>query len=98
MTTFWTWLNRLVCFLIFVSLVMAAGLKYLPLLRANQARRADIERKRAHLEVLEARHRQLQAEIHALRNDPKAVERAAREVLGYARPDEWVVTFEKPSP
>jgi cell division protein FtsB len=95
MNSFWTWLNRLICLLIFASLFIGAGLKYVPLLRANEARRADLERKRENLQALELRHRQLQASIEALRNDPKTVERAAREVLGYAKPDELVVTFEK---
>jgi len=40
----------------------------------------------------------LQAEIDALRNDPKTVERLAREKLGYARADETVVRFETNAP
>jgi cell division protein FtsB len=36
----------------------------------------------------------LKASIDALRNDPKAVERLAREQLGYAKPGETVVRFE----
>jgi cell division protein FtsB len=32
--------------------------------------------------------------INALNNDPKAVERLAREQLGYARPGETVIRFE----
>ena len=35
-----------------------------------------------------------QLEIDALRNDPKTVERLAREKLGYARSDETVIRFE----
>ena len=38
--------------------------------------------------------KQLQADIDALRNDPKTVERLTREKLGYARPGETVVRFE----
>jgi cell division protein FtsB len=37
---------------------------------------------------------QLQLQLNALRNDPKTVERLAREKLGYAKPDETVVRFE----
>jgi cell division protein FtsB len=33
-------------------------------------------------------------QINDLRNDPKTIERLAREKLGYARPDETVVRFE----
>jgi cell division protein FtsB len=39
----------------------------------------------------------LKAEIDALGNDPKTVERLAREKLGYAKPDETVVHFETPA-
>jgi cell division protein FtsB len=42
----------------------------------------------------EAKSKQLKAEIDALRNDPKTVERLMREKLGYAKPDETVVRFE----
>jgi cell division protein FtsB len=41
--------------------------------------------------------RQLQADIDALRNDPKTVERLTREKLGYAQPGETVVRFEPPA-
>jgi cell division protein FtsB len=37
-----------------------------------------------------------QARIEALRSDPRAIEREAREQLGLARPDENVVTFQTP--
>ena len=42
----------------------------------------------------EAKSKQLKAEIDALRNDPKTVERLMREKLGYAKPEETVVRFE----
>jgi cell division protein FtsB len=38
--------------------------------------------------------RQLDGTIKALRNDPKTVERIAREKLGYAKPGETVIYFE----
>jgi cell division protein FtsB len=37
-------------------------------------------------------------QFNALRNDPKTVERLARERLGYARTDETVFRFETNSP
>jgi cell division protein FtsB len=46
------------------------------------------------LENETAKSRQLQAQIDALRNDPKTVERLMREKLGYAKPDETVIRFE----
>ena len=48
----------------------------------------------AQLEQQKAIARQLQAEFDALRNDPKTVERLAREKLGYAKPDETVIYFD----
>jgi cell division protein FtsB len=38
--------------------------------------------------------KRLQAEFDALRNDPKTVERLARQSLGYAKTDETVIHFE----
>jgi cell division protein FtsB len=42
------------------------------------------------IEQLRAENARLAAEIHALRTDPRAVERIAREELGLARPGETV--------
>ena len=39
----------------------------------------------------------LKAEIDALRTDPKAVERLARDKFGYAKPDETIVRVEDPA-
>jgi cell division protein FtsB len=38
--------------------------------------------------------KQLKSSIDSLRNDPKAVERLARERLGYSKPGETVIRFE----
>ena len=38
--------------------------------------------------------KQLTAALEAMNNDPKAVERLAREKLGYAKPGETVIKFE----
>jgi cell division protein FtsB len=59
--------------------------------------RADIYQLDQQLQLEEQKSKQLQAEIEALRDDPKTVERLAREKLGYARPDETVVRFETPA-
>ena len=40
--------------------------------------------------------KQLRTAIDALRYDPKAVERLAREKFGYAKPGETVIRFEEP--
>lgn len=96
MPNFWTSLQRLTVYLIGASLLIAAGLRYVPLLKSNQIRRAEIERKKERLVALQSRYQQLQASIKSLETDPKAVERAARDILGVARPGEVIVSFEIP--
>jgi len=59
--------------------------------------RADNLRLETELQKEMENSKQLQAQIDALRNDPKTVERLAREKLGYAKPDETVVRFETPA-
>ena len=95
MTTQNTWFTRSIVTLLFTASLVAIGLKYIPLLKSNQTRRAILIEKRQKLNDLTERERQLQSDNEALKSDPKTVERAAREVLGYARPDEKVVTFEE---
>jgi cell division protein FtsB len=67
---------------------------YLPLIQQNERMRREILRLDVQLQNEEAKSKQLKAEIDALRNDPKTVERLMREKLGYAKPDETVVRFE----
>jgi cell division protein FtsB len=96
MPNLWTTLQRLTLYLIGAALLVAAGLRYMPLLKSNQARRAENVRKRENLAAMQVRHQQLQASIKSLETDPKAVERAARDILGLARPGEVVISFESP--
>lgn len=48
------------------------------------------------IRALEAEKVGLEAEIERLRSDPRAVEKAAREKLGLARPDEKVIVVPAP--
>jgi cell division protein FtsB len=52
--------------------------------------RQKIETLRAELEALRAENARLSGEIADLRQNPRAIERLAREELGLARPDETV--------
>jgi cell division protein FtsB len=70
---------------------------YLPLIHQNERMRADILKLKAQLQTEEANSKRLKAEIDAIRNDPKALERLTREKLGYARPAETVIRFEQPA-
>jgi cell division protein FtsB len=47
------------------------------------------------IQSLEARKSQLQKEIEALQNDPRAVEKEAREKLWLVKPDEKVIVKKK---
>jgi cell division protein FtsB len=74
---------------LFVALVVGAligdrGVLYL----LDQQKKADALR--AELDALRADNQHLAEEIAALRSDPGAIERIAREELGLARPGETV--------
>ena len=56
-------------------------------LMAQRQRALDLARE---IEEIRAENGRLAAEIHALRTDPRAIERIAREELGLARPGETV--------
>ena len=77
-----------------LAVLLLMGMCYLPLIQQNERMRREILRLDVQLQNEEAKSKQLKAEIDALRNDPKTVERLMREKLGYAKPDETVVRFE----
>ncbi len=86
------WMNRVLVILIVLAVVTAIGLNYLPLIRVNQSLRERVQRKQEEVLKLEGEVRRMETEIRALKGDPRFLERKVRE-LGYARPDELVVTF-----
>ena len=90
----WSKLTQAAVALVVVAFALLIGMYYLPLLQQNERMRADIMRLQTQLQIEEAKSRQLQTQIDELRNDPNAVERLAREKLGYAKPDETVIRFE----
>jgi cell division protein FtsB len=92
-STLWGFANRLLVILIVLALLAGAGLSYLPLIQQNRGMRLELETKRALLAALQAEYRRLHTQVNALQNDPKAVERAARE-LGVARSGETIIRFE----
>jgi len=89
----WGYANRLLMVLIVLSLIAAAGLSYLPLIQQNRNLRMKLQDVRARYDQYDSEVRELQAQVLALQRDPKAVERAARE-LGMARSGEVIVKFE----
>jgi cell division protein FtsB len=92
----WDRLRRLTVFLLFLAAVLAVIVWYLPLIRYNERMRQEIMRRQLQVRQEEERSRQLEGGIRALRTDPKAVERLAREKLGYIKPGETRIQFEPP--
>lgn len=90
----WGKLTRVVVFLLLLAVAVAVGFWYLPLIQQNERMRKHILELQTQIKQEEETSRQLRATVDALVRDPKAVERLAREKLGYARPGETVVRFE----
>lgn len=93
----WDKLTRLVIFLLFVAGLLGVAIWYMPLIQQNERMRREILRFDAQIQKEEETGKQLRNSIEALRRDPKAVERLARERLGYAKPGETVIYFEPPA-
>ncbi|MGA2801265.1 MAG: septum formation initiator family protein [Verrucomicrobiota bacterium] len=91
----WSRLTQIVVALVVTAFVLLIGMYYLPLIHQNERMRADILRLQTQLQKEEANSRRLKAEIDAIRNDPKTLERLTREKLGYAKPGETVIRFEQ---
>ncbi len=92
----WERLRRLVILLLFVAALLAVVVWYLPLLRQNERMRQELMRRDTQVHQEEERMRQLDSGIRSLRSDPRAVERLAREKLGYVKPGETRFQFEAP--
>ena len=90
----WNKLTKLVLVLLLIAGMLGIAGWYLPLIRQNERMRKEVQRLDTQTQKENETERQLKASIDALRNDPKAVERLAREQLGYAKPGETVVRFE----
>jgi cell division protein FtsB len=90
----WAKLTRVVIFLLFLAGILGVAVWYLPLIEHNQHSRKTILDLDKKIQVEEERKRQLKAAIDSLQRDPKAVERLARERLGYAKTGEMVIHFE----
>lgn len=92
----WSKLTQAVVALVVIAILLLIGMTYLPQIQKNERFRREIDRLDAELEKQKEQSRRLHLEFDALRNDPKTVERLAREKLDYARTDETVIRFETP--
>lgn len=93
----WDKLTRVVIGLLLVAGLVSIGVWYLPVIRQNEQMRKRVLELDLEVQAREETRKQLSAAIEALNNDPKAVERLAREKFGYAKPGETVIKFEPAS-
>jgi cell division protein FtsB len=92
----WEKLTRVVIFLLIVAGILLVAFWYRPLIDQNERYRKEILRKDMLIQKEEETVKQLKTSIENLRRDPKAVERLARERLGFAKTGEVVIRFEEP--
>ena len=92
----WDKLTRLALLLLFVAVLLLVAVWYLPLIKQNERYRRNILQLDTRIQRALDEGKQLKASYEALRHDPKAVERLARERLGYARTGETLIRFEAP--
>lgn len=81
--------------LIFAAAALAVIASYVPLFQHNERLRKEIQGLQTQIRIEDQANRRLENNIKALRDDPKTVERMAREKLGYARPGETVIFFDQ---
>ncbi len=92
----WDKLTKLVLLLLFLAGLLAVFFWYLPLIDKNQRYRKEVLALDAKIVEQERLGRQLKSVIDSLQNDPRVLERLAREKLNLARTNEMVVRFEPP--
>lgn len=90
----WGKLTRAVTVLLLLAGVLLVAVWYLPPIEQNERMRKVVMGLDGQIQKEEETNKALKASIDALRNDPKAVERLARETLGYAKTGETVIRFE----
>lgn len=81
-----------------VALVVLAVQVCLPKVRDNARLRRQLLDVQGQIHAEQQRLSEVKREVASLEHDPKAVERAARLKLHYARPNETVVVFEPARP
>ena len=92
----WSQLRRVVIFLLLAAGLLGIAFWYLPLIKQNKRMRKKVLRLDTQIQKKEETSKQLKTSFDTLRNDPKAVERLAREKLRYAKTGETVIVFEEP--
>jgi cell division protein FtsB len=81
--------------LLFLALTLFAGVFFVDTHRELAAQRTREEENRQQLLELKQTLADKRVTLDRLRGDPVYIERVIRERLGYARPDETVIRFER---
>ena len=92
----WDKLTKVVLVLLVISVVAGIIALCVPLIQQNQRMRQRNLELETQIQREEETARHSKAALDAQRSDPKAVERLAREKLGYAKPGEVVIRFQEP--
>jgi cell division protein FtsB len=92
----WHRLSQLVIGLIVIACLLGVFFWYLPVFEQNARMRHQILTLENQVKIEEQKQKMFETAIRNLREDPKTVERLARERLGYAKPGETVIYFEPP--
>ncbi len=85
----------MVIFLLLIAAIIGVGLWYAPVIQQNERLRKERLELDKKLEKEAETARKLDASIKSLQ-DPRTVERLAREKLSYAKPGETVIHFDPP--
>lgn len=93
----WDKLSRVIIFLLFLAGLLGVFVWYLPLIKQNQRFRKELLALETKIHEQERLGRQLRLSVDAVQNDPRTIERLAREKLGLARTNETVIRFEGPA-
>lgn len=92
-TSIWDLLTLFVMFLLFVAAGVGVFFWYLPQIQQNQRMRRDILVLENEVRTEERLKKSLKQQIDSIVNDPRTVERLARERLSYSRTNETVFEF-----
>ena len=93
----WDKLTKVVIGLLVLAIAVTIVILCVPLIQQNERMRQRNVELEAQIQREEEIARQSKAALDAQRSDPKAIERLAREKLGYAKPGEVVIRFQEPA-
>ncbi|NBV23678.1 MAG: septum formation initiator family protein [Proteobacteria bacterium] len=94
----WDKLTKVVLGLLVLAIVVGIISLCVPLIHQNERMRSRNLELEAQIQREEEIAKHSKASLDSQRSDPKAIERLAREKLGYAKPGEVVIRFQEPAP